>query len=285
MNPQNPDRQFDPEPPLPQQPLPPQPYPQHAQPQPQQSVPPQPQEIRYIAVDANGVPLPNQPAQFQAPGVPVHPQVVHMARPIEPEAVEVSEAVQRKHEESKRKFPMLNLSEGEHIIVAVSRHPIGLISIWLVVGIVLIVIGIILAAFARYRSAISVTGLSELPSLGAISFLVAILAAITLLGGFIATIIYNGNKFFLTNESVIQEIQTSLFSRREQTVSLGNIEDVSYTQQGIIPTIFGYGALRLSTEGDETTYRFNFVAQPKKQVAILNNAVEAFKHGRPVTGD
>lgn len=41
--------------------------------------------------------------------------------------------------------------------------------------------------------------------------------------------------------------------------------------------------IRLSTEGEETTYRFNYVANPKRQTAILNNAVEAFKNGRPVT--
>lgn len=93
------------------------------------------------------------------------------------------------------------------------------------------------------------------------------------------------NRFFLTNESVIQEIQISLFSKREQTVSLMNIEDSSYSQKGILQTLFNYGSIRLSTEGDETTYRFNYVADPKNQVAVLNNAVEAFKNGRPVTND
>jgi hypothetical protein len=41
----------------------------------------------------------------------------------------------------------------------------------------------------------------------------------------------------------------------------------------------------LSTEGDETTYRFNFVADPKRHIAILNDAVEAFKNGRPLLND
>jgi hypothetical protein len=84
---------------------------------------------------------------------------------------------------------------------------------------------------------------------------------------------------------VIQEIQVSLFSRHEQTVSLVNIEDASFRQQGIIQTMFNYGSIRLSTEGDETTYRFDYVADPKQQIATLNNAVEAFKNGRPVIND
>jgi hypothetical protein len=49
--------------------------------------------------------------------------------------------------------------------------------------------------------------------------------------------------------------------------------------------LFNYGLIRLSTEGDETTYRFNYASSPKKHIAVLNNAVEAFKNGRPVNGD
>ena len=70
--------------------------------------------------------------------------------------------------------------------------------------------------------------------------------------------------------------------RREQTVSLGSIEDASFKQNGILQTVLDYGTIRLSTEGQETTYVFRYVAHPKKQIATLNNAIEAFKNGRPV---
>ncbi len=101
-------------------------------------------------------------------------------------------------------------------------------------------------------------------------------------GAMIATYIYNANRFYLTNESVVQEIMIGIFNRHEQTVSLANIEDASFYKQGIFSYFFDFGTIRLSTEGDETTYRFSYVANPKRQIAILNNAVEAFKNGRPV---
>jgi len=81
---------------------------------------------------------------------------------------------------------------------------------------------------------------------------------------------------------VIQYIQTSLFQKHEQTVSLGNIEDASFYQKGILQTLLNYGMIRLSTQGDETTYRFHYVSDPKRQIALLNNAVEAFKSGHPI---
>ena len=112
---------------------------------------------------------------------------------------------------------------------------------------------------------------------------ILLFALLVSLGTYVAYYVYNNNRFFLTNESVIQVIQPSLFTHDEQTVSLGNIEDASYTQQGVIQQLFNFGSIRLSTEGDETTYRFTYVANPKQHIATLNNAVEAFKNGRPVS--
>ncbi len=113
------------------------------------------------------------------------------------------------------------------------------------------------------------------------------LSLIILIGifGYISSWVYMRNTFYLTNESVIQEIQHGVFSKHEQTVSLGSIEDASYRQFGIWQSMFNYGTIRLSTEGEETTYKFQYVSNPKKQIAVLNNAIECFKNGRPVWYD
>ena len=209
------------------------------------------------------------------------PQMVYVTRPHEPVAPHITDGVRAKHEESKRKFPSLNLSDGEYVISAVRRHPIGLLPIFGIVGIVLVMLA---AAIPLYDSTIY-NAASNAPSTAVIAIIAFLLAALFLIGGYIAVYVYVSNKFFLTNESVIQEIQTSLFAKHEQTVSLMNIEDASYQQSGVLPHIFNYGSIRLSTEGDETTYLFSYVANPKKEIATLNNAVEAFKNGRPVHND
>lgn len=242
--------------------------------------PPQP-----VAYDQNGNPLyahPPQAAQQQMGGQATH-QVVQMMRPIEPTEPHLSDAAVARHKESKKQFPSLNLSAGEYVITAIRRHPIGLVSIWLVAGSLITFMFFILAA-------IMTPGALDSSSLGGASegtpmlaLIILMLAVLFFMGGVIATVVYQANRFYLTNESVIQHIQTSLFAKKEQIISLSNIEDASYKQTGIIQHIFGYGSLRLSTEGDETTYRFSYVANPQKQVHLLNDAVEAFKNGRPVT--
>jgi hypothetical protein len=233
-----------------------------------------------VAYDTNGRPLYAHPPMTEQQDQ-AKPQLVHMTRDTNPGPVEVSEETKARHDESVKKYPFLNLSEGEFVINEVRRHPIGLFPI---VGISGFMILLVLAGLITYPSMEQNAG-GTLPPFNTLIVPAVLLIILFALGGYIAVSVYLNNKFFLTNESVIQEIQSSLFSRDEQTVSLINIEDASFRQAGILQTMFNYGSIRLSTEGDETTYRFSYVANPKKQIATLNNAIEAFKNGRPVVND
>ncbi|MDB5175594.1 MAG: hypothetical protein JWM81_452 [Candidatus Saccharibacteria bacterium] len=223
-----------------------------------------------------------QPEQAAAP---VRPQVVYVARPSNPAAVPVSPEVQQRCEESRQKYPKLNISNGEYIISEAKRHPIGLIQIWGIVGLIIVALLAFIVFFVTNPGdSYNQLNKEASGSLPLITIPLLLVGAASLIGGFVGTYVYRSNTFYLTNESVIQNVQTSLFSKREQTVSLENVEDASYTQDGILPHMLNYGMIRLSTQGDETTYRFNYTANPRKQIELLNNAVEAFKNGRPVEG-
>lgn len=235
-------------------------------------------EEQPVAYDAEGRPLYAHP-QIQ----PVTPPVVHVTRPISPEQATVSPEDQSKHEKSVAQYPTLNLSAGEYVINAVRRHPIGLV---IPLGLGTLLLGIVLGVLLNYDGFSRQLGLTgAIASVSTVAVPMLLFCLVIVLGMFVSWYVYVSNKFFLTNESVIQEIQYSLFSRLEQTVSLSNIEDASFTQSGILQQVFNYGDIRLSTEGDETTYRFSYVANPNKHIDTLNNAVEAFKNGRPVSND
>lgn len=229
-----------------------------------------------VAYDKDGRPLYAHPPKD--PKQAAKSQIVHVARPIDPAKPHVSEETQRLHEESVAKYPTLNLSDGEYIISAVRRHWLGLMAPILLGGALAL---LVMAGLASYPVLVP----SGNPSFDSLLLPAILLLILIGLGVYIVVWVYLNNRFYLTNESVIQEIQTSLFAHNEQTVSLLNIEDASYTQTGIVQLLFNYGSIRLSTEGDETTYRFQYVSNPKHQIALLNNAVEAFKNGRPVEND
>ncbi len=189
----------------------------------------------------------------------------------------ITPEVQAKHEQSKVAFPQLRLSAGEYVIEEVDRHPIGIISIWIFTGFIMLVILSILPMYTMNQAFIAqlfLTDVNSLPNPAILTVPVFILTAFVALGGIIATIVYRGNRFYLTTESVIQHVQYSLFNTKQQIVNLINVEDASQTQNGIIEQVLNYGTLRLSTQGEETIYHFRFVANPKKVVDDVNDAME-----------
>lgn len=218
------------------------------------------------------------------------PGVVHTSRDIEPQVNGISDELRAKHDASVKKYPFLNLSDGEFVILNIQRHLIGLlIPVASSAGLIILMLtGLIAYPFltsgAATTTAATATGGIAAPGFGFVALIILLGSVLVGIYGYIAVWVYLRNQLFLTNESVIQELQYSLFSHHEQTASLGSIEDVSYKKHGIWQTMFNYGSIRLSTEGEETTYRFYYVANPKEQTAILTNAVEAYKNGRPVTG-
>lgn len=192
--------------------------------------------------------------------------------------IPISKELMAKHEESLQHYPRLHLSKGEYVIMEVKRHPIGLLSIWALVILVVVAVLVLIPYYSLNRNAIAsalLINIDRLPTAAALTMPLLGVAALFVLGGLIAVYVYNGNLFYLTNESIIQYIQTSLFSTREQQINLVNIDDVSYRQQGILQQVFNYGTVRISTEGDERNpYAFYFVAGPQKVVQTVNDAME-----------
>lgn len=234
---------------------------------------------RPVAYDVNGRPLYARPTSAKG-STEQATKIVHMTRPTDPKKPVVSDVTKLKHDRSKQTFPELNLSEGEYVISAIKRHPIGLF-IPFVAGVFLITLAfILLLNYDLVVQAFQLTGDATNPSVIILPMILFIV--LVMIGVYVAYYVYTNNKFFLTNESIIQEVQTGPFSKREKTVSLANIEDASYAQDGIIQQFFNYGSIRISIEAHETTYRFSYVANPKEHIATLDNAVEAFKNGRPV---
>jgi len=183
-----------------------------------------------------------------------------------------------KHDESLVKYPRVHLSKGEYVVMEVRRHPIGLLSICFSIGLLVVATLALIPLYAALRSGIASTlsiPISQLPSDASIVLPLLALAALFVLGGFVAVYVYNGNMFYLTNESIIQYIQSSIFSTNEQQINLVNVDDVSYRQQGILQQVLNYGTVRVSTEGDERNpYVFAFVAKPQLVTRAINDAME-----------
>jgi hypothetical protein len=192
--------------------------------------------------------------------------------------IELDKALMAKHEDSLRRYPRIHLSRGEYVVMEVRRHPIGLISIWIVSGLLTLLVLGILPLYAMTRDALAhalAMNVSSLPEASALALPVFGLAILFVLGGIISNYVYSSNLFYLTNESIIQYVQTSLFSTKEQVINLVNVDDASYRQDGIVQQVFNYGTVRVTTEGDERNpYIFFYVAKPQHVVRTINDAME-----------
>ncbi|MGD8373305.1 MAG: PH domain-containing protein [Candidatus Woesebacteria bacterium] len=184
------------------------------------------------------------------------------------------EAVFALHEESVLAYPELHLSKDEYVIQSVKRHPIGVLSIWLFYVLMTVIVLAFLPFYSANKDSIDNALLITAPTAADLFLPALVVDGIFFLGAFIATIVYQRNRFYLTNESVIQHVSKSLFQNQEQIVNLVNVEDVSFEQKGIMQQLLSYGTLRLSTQGDETIYRFYFVTNPRVVTNAINDSVE-----------
>lgn len=172
--------------------------------------------------------------------------------------------------------PLSVMQPGEQIICEVKRHPIGMLGIYFISGLLLVV----LAALAFVVAPSIFT--DNHSQVVAISSVVFLLIGIILLGFvFIANKVYWGNGWIVTSDSITQITQTSLFSKQSSQLSLGNLEDVTAVQKGVLQQLFKYGTLRAETAGERTSFIFPYCPNPNYYAQKVLAAREAFEqtHG------
>lgn len=160
------------------------------------------------------------------------------------------------------------VNADEQLLATVSRHPIGLIIIYLEVLVGFAAVGLILFLLApQFLGEDNTAALSAVLILGAVF-------AVVILG--IVTQIYNQNKLIITDQNVTQVYQRGLFSRQVSELSMANVEDVTAEQRGLLPHMFGYGELRIETAGEQNNFKFIFCPHPDTYGKIVLDARQQY---------
>jgi hypothetical protein len=175
------------------------------------------------------------------------------------------------HDKSMAVYKALNLDDDEYVVIDVQRSRAGLAFIWIVI---VLLSGLFIGAAQTVRLTLPLEADIAVVLTGYLAVFLTIIA------GAIASSIYRNNKLIVSNQRVFSRIQNSPFDHRWQTIEIEHIEDVSYIQSGILPVMFNYGTLRLSTIGDEHTYIFSFVADPDSQYSVIQHIVQLVDEGR-----
>lgn len=168
--------------------------------------------------------------------------------------------------------PLNAMQEGEVVIFSIKRHPIGLIYMYLSFGFMLTLIGVV--------AAMAPTWLSDYDSgtvrdIALVVFLVA--AVFSAIFTYIGQMVYNGNRWILTDDSLTQITQHSLFDRQNSQLSLANLEDVTAHQDGILAHMFNYGVLKAETAGERSKFSMIYCPNPNFYAQKVLMAREAFE--------
>jgi hypothetical protein len=169
--------------------------------------------------------------------------------------------------------PISVIQPGEQTICEIRRHPIGVIGVYVAAAIVLLVIAVIV--FAVAPNFLTVVSRSQVLTFGAIAYVVIAFLTVGFL--FIANKVYWGNRWVVTTDSITQITQTSLFNTQSSQLSLGNLEDISAEQNGILTHMFNYGVLKVETAGERSKFQFIYCPNPNEYAQKVIAAREAFE--------
>jgi membrane protein YdbS with pleckstrin-like domain len=177
------------------------------------------------------------------------------------------------------KNPLNVMSPGEQIICDIKRHPIGLLGVYLISGFLILVLLGGVALLPQF-----VSDLSNQTKLYA--FVGALLlAAIITLFSYVAIVVYKGNRWIVTSDSITQVTQTGLFQKQTSQLSLGNLEDVTFEQNSLIQSMFGFGTLKVETAGERSKFQFPYCPSPQKCAVEIIQAHEQFMAENPEGGN
>lgn len=151
------------------------------------------------------------------------------------------------------------LEPGEKLLVIVRKHPIGIVGIYAeaLIGL-LVVFGLFLAIAPDFFNGLSNQAYTIL--VGVIIFGLATLIFFLLA----ATYVYRQSRLLVTDRSLVQILQQSLFIRKISRLSMSNVEDVTAEERGILSTIFHYGTIVVQTAGTLDNFIFPYCPDPPK---------------------
>jgi len=99
--------------------------------------------------------------------------------------------------------------------------------------------------------------------------------------GFLLWIDYYFDVWIITNERIIDIEQKGLFNRHVSELNFSNIQDVTITVEGIIPTMLNYGEVFIQTAAEQERFRFHMVPDPYR---IKDVIMKISEHSHIATG-
>ena len=175
-----------------------------------------------------------------------------------------------------RLFKYVEFDEDETILAEVHKHPIGLAFIWLTGGFITAAI-VLSVLMVTNTSLLTNLGVSSSTSFNVLALFICLITSVLV---FIATavsaFIYKSSTIFVTSDKTAEVVYKSLFNRQVRQLGIGNVEDVTVIQKGILPRLFHFGDIIVETAGENQSPDFTTIPNPNVTSQIIIKAHEAY---------
>jgi hypothetical protein len=171
---------------------------------------------------------------------------------------------------------VLQIDKDEQIRVTVSRSKVGLIPIVTVATATLLASLVFILVIGFYRESVG----DVVPVSVAISLLLIVTLLIEIFS-YIGYVVYIRNQLTVTDDSIIQHLQRGLFHKHISQLNIGNIEDVTVNQSGILAHMFDYGTITIETAGEQSNFTFPYAKDPYNAAKVIIECHERFLKIRP----
>jgi len=166
-------------------------------------------------------------------------------------------------------FKYIEFDSNEQLVAEIRKHQFGLILIFLTGGFVIFAMSIMAAA----ASTLNIDEALGISASGTINLVVVVLAFFIVVGAVIMTLIgaflFRSNVIYVTSEKIAQVVYISLFNRKISQLSIGDVQDVTVTQKGVLAHMLNYGTLIIETAGEQQNYTFTYVPDPYQKSKLI----------------
>lgn len=165
---------------------------------------------------------------------------------------------------------MESVDDDEVLLGTIYKHAIGIIVVY-----ILAILGLFISMVLAFVLLPTVVTDEDAAFSMATSFAaIAIIFTFTIL--IVATIIYRQSHLIITDKNITQVLQGGLFQRKISQLTMANVEDVTSEQNGIFPSLFDYGVLKIETAGEQANFHFTYCPKPSYYAKIILEAREKY---------
>jgi energy-coupling factor transporter transmembrane protein EcfT len=175
----------------------------------------------------------------------------------------------------KNLFKLIEFDDEEELVYEVHKHPFGLFMVYFT-G--FLVAAIIFMALIIAPSLLSGDPIGVGVDYGTIRLILALVGGLLTILAIIMTAIsaylFESNVMLVTSEKIAQVLYRNIFDRKISQLSIGDVQDVTVNQRGILARLFNYGTIVIETAGEQENYSFSFVPRPYEASQAIVGAHE-----------